>query len=236
MAGMAVTQLERPVYGTAEVDRLLALKSGTAQRWIDGYRRDRRAYPPVVRDVPTGDGLVTWGEFIECRFLAQYRSAGVPLVRIRPVVQRLRDELGVRYPLAHKKLFVAGRELVEMVQREIDLEPELAIVVRTGQVVLANGAGDLHLGWAPLAQRFLDSVEWDDGGIDPVVARIRPSEKFPSVVIDPARSFGAPTVRGVRTEVIAEEVSAGDSPDLVARNYELSRGQVDDAVGFEQAA
>jgi uncharacterized protein (DUF433 family) len=233
---MAASQLERAVYSMTEVDRLLSLKSGTAQRWIDGYDRDGRSYPPVVREAHTGDALVTWGEFVECRFLAEYRTAGVPLIRMRPVVRLLRNELDVRYPLADKRLYVSGRELVEVIQRESDLAPELAIVVRTGQLTLAGRSSPPSLEWAVRTQRFLNSVEWDDAEGDSVVARVRPSAEFPAVAIDPALSFGAPTVQGIRTEVLAEEFGAGDPVELVARNHQLSVQQVTDAIGYELAA
>lgn len=65
--------LARPLYGMTQVDRLLALRRGTARRWIDGYERLVRSYPPVVREESTGDEMVTWGEFVETRFLAEYR-------------------------------------------------------------------------------------------------------------------------------------------------------------------
>ena len=30
-------------------------------------------YPPVVREEPTGDEAVTWGEFVETRLLSEYQ-------------------------------------------------------------------------------------------------------------------------------------------------------------------
>lgn len=51
--------LERRVYGMAQVDRLLALKSGTARHWIDGYTRAGKTYDPVIRSESSGADLVT---------------------------------------------------------------------------------------------------------------------------------------------------------------------------------
>lgn len=51
--------LDRPVYNYAETDRLLRLTPGTARRWVDGYERAGRRYPPVVRQEPTGSAWVT---------------------------------------------------------------------------------------------------------------------------------------------------------------------------------
>ena len=61
MAGMGkvVDLLNRPTYGLAQVDRLLGLPGGTARRWIDGYERAGKRYPPVVRESSTGDEIAT---------------------------------------------------------------------------------------------------------------------------------------------------------------------------------
>src|SRR5437762_918632 len=122
------TALDRPLYSGAQVDDLLGLAPGTARRWIDGYVRDGRPYPPVVRPRTTGNDLVTWGEFIETGLLAQYRDLNVPLQRLRPVVQTLRKELGVAYPLAHARPWVNQRDLVLEAQELAGVEPELRLV------------------------------------------------------------------------------------------------------------
>src|SRR4051812_16975578 len=146
-----VDLLSRPVYGLGQVDRILGLRGGTARRWIDGYSRSGKQYPPVVRDEPTGDDIVTWGEFVETRLLAEYRDAGVPMANMRPAVDALRSELQTPYPLASARtwLDVQGRELVRNVQEEVGLPRPLSLViVRTGQQVM----------WTPEAQGFIRSV------------------------------------------------------------------------------
>jgi uncharacterized protein (DUF433 family) len=216
-----VELLDRPIYGMAQVDRLLGLRSGTARRWIDGYRRRGRVYPPVVRLDSTGDEIVTWGEFVETRLLSEYRSAGVPLIRMRPAIERLRERFHPRYPLAHARPFVAGRELVLQVQDEVGLDRELRLVViRNEQVVLA-----------PPAKLFFESAQF--GGAEEVVERLNPVAGITDVVVDPLRQFGEPVVRSVPTEVIAEQVRAGDSLDTIGSLYELAREQVEAAVRFE---
>ncbi len=218
-----VNLLDRPVYGASQVDRLLALTPGTARRWIDGYTRSGRFYPPVIRPEHTGDELVTWGEFVETRLLAEYRDKNVPMIRMRPAIIRLRDVFGTRYPLAHARPFVSGRELVLSAQDDVDLDASLRIVlvVRTGQTVLAEPA-----------QHFIDTVEFGTGD-DPTVERVRPREGNGLVLIDPLRQFGEPAVRSVPTEVIAELIRAGDRLDMVADLYELSRDEVEAAVRYE---
>ena len=218
--------LERPLYAMAQVDRLLVLRTGTARRWIDGYVRGGRSYPPVIREHSTGSEIATWGEFVETRLLAEYRDAGVPLLRLRPAVDVLREELDTPYPLASARtwLGVTGRELVREVQERVGLDRGLALVeVRTGQIV----------GWSEPADAFRRSVDWSGAGGDAQPTRLRPVAAIEDVVIDPLRGFGEPVVRSVRTEVIAELVRAGDSPETIAELYELPRAQVDAAVRYE---
>ncbi len=220
---MTVTSLlDRPMYGMSQVDRLLSLRSGTAVRWIDGYTRNGHQYPPIVRPLRTCSLIATWGEFVETRLLSEYRNLGVPMTRLREVVQRLRTELQLDYPLANIKPFVIGRELVAAVQDEVDLEPELRLVVlRTRQYVLT-----------PSAQQFYDAVDWDpDSG---TATSFAPSKKTPRVEINPLIAFGEPAVEAVRTSTVAEEYRAGETIDGISRSYGLAVEEVEDALRFEQ--
>lgn len=221
--------LSRPVYDMGQVDRILGLSGGTARRWIDGYERGGRHYPPLVRESPTGDEIVTWGEFVETRLVSEFRDAGVPLVRMRPAVERLRDELQTPYPLASARTWLShdGRELVRRIQDEVGLDRRLQLViVRSGQGLLD---------WSENALGFKDSAEWQQGGPDPQVVRLQPRVDIKQVVLDPLVSSGEPTLRGrgVRTEIIAELVRAGETPDSIAETYELPRADVDAAVRYE---
>jgi hypothetical protein len=157
VSGAVINLLERQVYAMAQVDRLLALPPGTARRWIDGYRRGGKMYPPVVCVEPTGEELVTWGEFVETRLLSEYRGAGVPLVRMRPAIDRLRETFHARYPLAHSRPFVAGRELVLELQDEVGLARELIArrdVVHTGHDLMPETPlGVLDPDWIPAVAR-----------------------------------------------------------------------------------
>jgi uncharacterized protein (DUF433 family) len=219
--GTVTDLLERRVYGISQVDGLVGLSPGTARRWIDGYVRGDRKYPPIVREETTGDELVTWGEYVEARLLAEYRGAGVPIIRMRPAVERLRKEFKQRYPLAHANpwLDIAGRELVMTVQQEVGLErPLFLVVVRNQQLMLSEPA-----------KRFVRSVDFQSG----IAERVYPMPDQKAVVIDPLRQFGQPVVRSVRTEIIAEQVRAGDPIDMIAEAYELTQSQVEAAIRYE---
>lgn len=220
---MATSLLDRAIYSYPDVDRLAGLHTGTARRWLEGYERGGRFYEPVLREEPTGSEVVTWGEMVEARLLAEFRSQRVPVQRLRPAIVRLREEFGP-YPLAHGRPFldVEGRELVRAVQDEAGVESPLRlVVVRSGQAMLAEAT-----------RRFHEAVQYDDG----VVARLNPSPRTPEVVMDPVRAFGQPAVRSVRTDALAEDYRAGASRDELAELYELTAAQVDEAIRFELIA
>lgn len=220
---MAVSMLDRAIYSYSDVDRLVGLRSGTAKRWLEGYTRASTFYEPVLREESTGSDSVTWGEMVEARLLAEFRSRDVPVQRLRPAIVLLREEFG-RYPLAHAQPFldVAGRELVRVIQDRVGLERQLQLViVRSGQLLLADPA-----------ERFYSAVDYDGG----VAARLRPDARTPEVVMDPRRAFGQPAIRNVKTESLAEDYRAGANREDLADFYDLTPAQVDEALRFELIA
>ena len=215
----AVTTLERAVYGVGQASSLLGLRQDKVRGWLDGYERGGVEYAPVIREASSGSDLVTWGEFVELGYLREYRRARVSLQHIRPVIERLRQEFGVRYPLAHARPLIYDHQLVLRIQEETKLDPSLAIVIRSGQELIL----------AREVEAYLQKVEFADD----VVARIRPAGKTSPVVIDPEFSFGRPTIRGVATERIAELYRSGDSAEFLAETYELPIGDINAAIAYE---
>jgi hypothetical protein len=70
--------LDRPVYGVAEAAGLLGLRADRARAWLDGYERRGFRYSPVIRVEPTGEDIVTWGEFVELGFLRSTDARAYP--------------------------------------------------------------------------------------------------------------------------------------------------------------
>jgi uncharacterized protein (DUF433 family) len=228
--GEAVSLLDRPVYTFREVDRLLGLNQGTARRWIDGYRRSGRQYEPIVRETPSADPWVTWGEFTETRLLSEYRDlSDIRIQKLRIVVQHLRQETGYRYPLAYAQPFLQshGREIVMRAQQAAELGEDLFVVVRTGQLVMT-----------PRAERFVQAATYDsdpvDAGGQQIAVRFRADPRYPDVAIDPEQRSGRPTIvgRNVLVTTLADMVLSGDTVDDVAGWYDLSADQVQQAVDF----
>jgi uncharacterized protein (DUF433 family) len=210
--------LEREVYEAVEAARLLDLPVRTLRNWLDGYSGRGKSYRPVIRVAPTGSDILTWGEFVEAGYLNEYRRVHkISLPEIRSYIDKWRGALGVPYPLAHEKPYAGpGPGLVEQGEGS-DGEPVMWRH-RDGQLMMTK--------WA---ERFVNKVEFGPQ----VARRYFPAGKEHPVVIDPRRSFGAPTVEGVRTEVLFEMFLAGEPVDEIAAGYELDRNLIEAAIRFE---
>ena len=150
------------------------------------------------------------------------------MVNMRHAVERLRQELGTRYPLAHAHTWIQpeGRELVRRIQVDANVPTAyLMVVVRDDQLVLSHQA-----------ETFIESVDFSARmSDDPVVERVFPRPDLRGVVYDPRRKSGLPVVsgRGIPTAVIAEQLRSGDSVASLAEAYELTSSQVEAAIRFE---
>jgi uncharacterized protein (DUF433 family) len=216
-----VSTLDRQMYSNAEAARLLDLPPATLRWWLEGARRGDVDYLPVIRPERTGAD-VTWGEFVEAGLLRGYRQKNVPLQRMRPFIAEMRERTGMPYPLAHCRPLIdhAARKLVYEIQHEVDLPSSMYLVEFEG--------GQMEL--APVASQFLDRVDFDASG---AAQRYWPAGKLSPVAIDPKVAFGIPQIRGVRTELIAESIMAGESEAQVAASWGLSAADVRAALAWE---
>lgn len=219
---MAVDFLEREMFAEAEAARLLQVSQSTLHYWLEGGVRRNREYLPIVRPEPTGSRIVTWGEFVEAGLLRQYRkNHQVPMAELRAVIGRLRESLGVRYPLAYSKPFVGpGRRLLLEVQEATGLPGDFWLVaVADGQPTLT----------AP-SETFYERVEW----ADEVAHGWHPAPDLKSPVrMRPDERFGLPSVGGIKTELIWEHLEADEDIVEVAGQFDLSPDEVRWAYAFE---
>jgi uncharacterized protein (DUF433 family) len=219
-----VAVLEREMFAEAEAARLLGVAQGTLHYWLDGGVRQNRTYRPVFRSVPTNSRTVTWAEFVEAGLLRQYRrNLNVPMAELRAFIELLRDRYGVAYPLADRRPYVLGRQLVLEAQDEVGLAPEFCLVAQVrGQLILT----------AP-SERFLKRVTWDGD----LAAAWRPHDDPNSPVrMAPDVRFGKPAIKGISTEVLWEHDEAGEDVHEIAEAFGLTAADVRWALSYESSA
>ena len=209
------------MFTVPEAARLLQLPASTLTYWLEGGVRRGKTYRPVLRIEPQDRRTVTWAEFVEAGLLRQYRRVQrVPMAELRAFIDRLRDELGVPYPLADRRPYVLNKQLVHEAQVDAKLAPEFCLVAEvSGQLVLT----------AP-SEQFLARVEWEGDQ----AAGWRPAAEADSPVrIWPDVRFGRPSIKGISTAAIWEQADVGEDLDDLAQEYGLTVPDVRWALAYE---
>lgn len=209
------------MFTEAEAARLLNVAQSTLHYWLEGRTYRGKAYKPVLRTEPRGKRVVTWAEFVEAGLLRQYRRHHhVPMAELRAFIDRMREELGVPYPLADRRPYAINKELALQAQISSGLDPEFHLVtVVSNQLILT----------AP-SQKFYDRVDWEGdeaAGWRPV------AEEGSTVRIRPDTRFGRPAVNGISTAAIWEQQDSGEDVADIAALYGLTEADVHSALAYE---
>jgi uncharacterized protein (DUF433 family) len=182
-----------------------------------GWRLDN---PPalittVEPTTPRGPSVPFIG-LAEAFILAAFRSAGVPMQRIRPAVSWLQENIGLIQALASERLKTDGAEVLwDYGQSTHDIElAEGLVVIRNGQQVFRPAVND-----------YLRRVTYDHGW-----ARvINVGSGTIDVTVDPWINGGQPTLarRGVAARDVLSRIRAGESAKAVAADYGLRSTEVE---------
>ncbi len=217
-------------YTAAEAARLLRTSPRQLTRWLGGYAggNSGRA-PPLWRPQwpRFGTGLeIGFGDLIELRFVLAFLRHGVPLPAIRRCLDRARALDGEERPLSTQRFRTDGRRLFLESLRE------------SGAGTGEDSRELINLANNQLVFKHVVEPTFKDLEIaDRVVTRWRPHAGKPSIVVDPARSFGKPIAAGfgVPTETLARAAASEGSARRAARLFEVPLPVVNDAVAFERS-
>jgi uncharacterized protein (DUF433 family) len=221
---MSVTVLEREMYTEAAAARLLGVAQNTLNYWLEGGERRGKVYKPVIRVEPRGDrAAVTWGEFLEAGLLREYRRRNVPMLELRDFIDKVRDRYGVPYPLADRRPYVSGRDLLVKLQNDSGLAADFCLIALVrDQPVLTS-----------VADSFVQRVTWDGD----LAAGWRPhNDQLSPVRMDPKVRFGLPAIGGVRTEVLWEHSESGETDEDIAAEFDMRVDSVRWALAYETSA
>ena len=212
--------LNRRLYSYADADRIATVGRGTSKRWIEGYSRraadgSRESFPPVTpgRTV-TGEG-VSFFDLVEILAIGAFREIGFPIRTVRRIVEECQQSFGVEHPLSMLEFKTLGRD----------------VFVKKDGVLRQVLKSKAQPAWDEILGPFLNRLDYRDA----VAHRYWPLGKGRPVVIDPEYGFGQPVIAGsgVRTEIVLERVRAGDDNDEIARDFGLSKADVESAIQYE---
>jgi len=211
-------------YSIPEASDILKIPASTIRYWVSGAPRRTRAgrrYEPVIRAADVEANRLSFQNLVELHVLrAIRRQHQVDLPSVRRAIAYLRRRFGAAHPLLAHCLFAEpGGIVVEAEEGLVDASAE-------GQLVIPEVVDKLLArvdapGGAPTRLYPYVTTKLEDG--------LRP------VWVDPRIEFGRPCLvgTGIRTDAIADQFLAGDTPDDLAADYERSTAEILGVIRYE---
>lgn len=211
----------------AEAAGWLTVPRSTFHGWVHGYEHRspggrRLAGGPIVLSLAAGRGqpAVPFLGIVEGLVLNAFRRVGVPLQRIRPALDRLDQELGLRHALASDRLTTDGLEVLYDYGAVLDPEGigEL-VTVRSGQRVFAPVVSEYLRRIRYAGDHWAERVELPGYAVARVVVDLRVAHGRP--VLEPAR---------IPVEDVLHRWIAGDSLAELADDFGLDVAELEDVI------
>ena len=217
---------ELPAYGLPEAAHYLRMPVATLRSWTLGRfyptARGQRFFRPVLH-LPQEDWpVLSFVNLVEAHVLeAIRREHDIPLQKVREAVAFLARHYSSKHPLADHHFETDGLDL---------------FIERAGLLINLTQSGQLAM--RQLVQAYLKRIERDPKGVPLRLypfTRKRELDEPRSIVIDPFVSFGRPVLAGtgISTAVVAERFKAGETMEELARDYERSLLEIQEAIRCE---
>lgn len=210
-----------PTYELTEAAHYLHLPKSTLGNWISGHKSFKRVIDTPVSDDGTRSRL-SFVNLVEAHMLATIRRKhGISLQNIRPAVDYLRRHFHQSHPLATMSL---ETDEVDLFVRHAG---DLLNVSKGGQVAIKE-AVEAHL------RRVVRDPHNNPIVLYPFVGGDPSAERKP-VMFDPEISFGRLVIvnSGIPTVEVAERFSAGETIEDLARDYDRTPLEIEDAIRCE---
>lgn len=214
------------IYTVPDVSHILGLPLVKLRRWVNVIS----SVGGVVSEDVTSYGLskksihgqarekhVDFLTLIELFTICQLRDAGVRFAEIRAARNELKEEFQTDHPFALRGLLSDGRKIAKEVS-----QADLLILNAQGQ-----------RGFGAVLKDFFERIDFEQAS--QLAGRYYPCGKESAVVVDPRISFGRPVVKGtaIATETLLSLYRGGETPELIAAQFEIEESAVRDALTFE---
>jgi uncharacterized protein (DUF433 family) len=184
-----------------------------------------RHFQPLLKPAKKTPPTLSFANLVEAHVLRALRTAhDVPLKAVRKAIDYAERDLKIDRLLLREDLRTEGGEV---------------FLDHFGQLVNLSNSGQLAI--RRLLLDHLKRIEWDTKNFPirlyPFVTAGAESESR-SILIDPQISFGRPVVHGafISTRSIADRIDAGESVEDLAKDYDITREEIEQAAVYEQAA
>jgi uncharacterized protein (DUF433 family) len=220
-------RVSRGLFTVAEAAAWLTVPRSTLHGWVHGYQRElsdgaTSRSQPIVLSLPSRrlEAGIPFLGLAEGLVLSAFRRAGVPLQRIRPALDLLDREMGLRHALASDRLAVDGVEVLYDYGARVDPQAIGTLVtVRSGQCVLA-----------PIVRECLGGIRYSG---DHWAEQVQlPGYATARVIVNPDVALGRPTLEGsgVAVDDVVGRWIAGESVTQLAGRFGLATPEVEDVL------
>jgi uncharacterized protein (DUF433 family) len=210
-----------PVYSLAEAAAFLDIPSTTLRWWVFGGTSGPTHHwnAPLIERPSGSDDLISFNNLAELHILSvTTKQHKVKLKAVRSAVEHISREFPSAHPLLSRSFYTDGCDLfIKTIEQTIN-------VTRQGQLALK-----------PILDLYLERIVRDDQFM-PVkiypITRGQKSEKVVSII--PMVSSGRPVIDGYGVPVssIWGRYKGGDSPNLLAEDYEIPLNRIKGAITY----
>jgi uncharacterized protein (DUF433 family) len=155
-----------------------------------------------------------------------WREQNIPAQRIKELHHDLSKALKTPHPFASIKAHTIKDDKKRPGKNQMWFD-------YLGQLMKADNK--MQPAFRPIIEPFMGKIRYDDNDLAKLFFPLKNSL---NVVVDPERQFGSPIINGsgIRTDVIYRFHLGGESKENIAKMYDLTVTQVNDAISFHQAA
>lgn len=219
------------VYLVKDVARILHLDYHKTYRWIVGYWGHLSNSLDESIDYTFGDDgnrAINFYSLIEFYTFFRLRESGVSASKIRAIHKELSVRYNTPYPFAKVRDF-----RVEQRKNKHGVISKKFVYYFDENLIKLDGRQQTI--FEGFIDSFLRKIEFDDNNL---AAKFFPLADSKNVVVDPKHQFGQPVISGtnIKATTLYDLFEAGERVDFIARLYDLSISQVEDAIKFYQAA
>jgi uncharacterized protein (DUF433 family) len=221
--------LEAGIYTVTDAAKLAGTTFQNVHRWLQGYAAFGHGMKPVFSRGPrwfAGEQprLLSFLEVVELSVAVAFRHGlkgrlPVQLDRVRAAHEYARERLRVSYPFASLQLKSVGGHILREFE-EAHLGPRLVSLSHGGQITLPRIVLD-----------ELNNLDYNKHGL---AYLWHPNGRDVPIVVNPAVGSGNPTIEGTGVTVftLQQRHRAGDSPQLLAQDYDFSDDTIAEALAF----
>jgi uncharacterized protein (DUF433 family) len=197
------------------------MPDSTLRAWTKG----QRGFRPLIHLDDPERKFLSFLNLVEAYVLCGIRTAHkIPMQKVRRALKFVRKRWPSRHPLADQLFESDGLNL---------------FIQEAGKLISISSEGQTAM--REIIQQYLRRVRRDAQGIPNrfyPFTRAEATEGPEVVAIDPEISFGRPIIaaRGIRTSIVAERMRAGESVEALAKDYESSNEEIEEAIRVEWLA